>query len=475
MAIMKWLLLITIAVLTILIAGSRHCNGVACVGFADKAWAAIPANLTKLRPIKGVSYQPSPSDDNQQQNLGGFNNVYFDSDFDNTDFAALWGKDGTGTGRQDLATIAAAGINFLHIYNWNPERDHGAFLDASNANGLKLDVPISNFTACLIIGNGCQGVSAASYKTAYDNIKKIFDNIYKGGTSPHPAAAIWDIFNEYDLETNIDPQLVVFAIQAILKLEADAGVPVPNQLPFMVPVSNAVRNQADYKAANHTQPAYFQQAETVYLGLNPGKTDKDIPPGIIATVALSTALQTTSTGNKTSYQAANDSGPVTVAPIPANFWTTRFIAAVNPFTTGRTVNKYVTDAGQFQSAFPGTTVWNSLPPLFFSEMGINRPPGMTAQGQADFISRQLKCTNPWAVDATSTPQGYFLGSVIFEYSYEARNGNWGMFFFTNPLNFTNHTTGGGGTYRVDSLNEQPAWKAVTDGYKETALTCPPEP
>ena len=63
--------------------------------------AQISPALTALRPIKGISYQPSPSDDCQLQTqynnvqpcqgLNGYNSTYYDTDFYNTDFALLWG------------------------------------------------------------------------------------------------------------------------------------------------------------------------------------------------------------------------------------------------------------------------------------------------------------------------------------------------------------------------------------------------
>jgi len=173
--------------------------------------------------------------------------------------------------------------------------------------------------------------------------------------------------------------------------------------------------------------------------------------------------------------------------MPADFWRTRYIATVNPFSDGPTLNRYVTDAGQFQSAFPGanvsagsytwTAAWNTLPPLFFSESGVNiagsaSPPSSgTPQTQAAFVLRQLQCTIPWAIDATSTPQGYFLGTTIFEFLNEDANGRWGMQVFATPASFTPATTTGGATYRVDQLSAQPAWANVVTGFMATAKTC----
>ena len=58
-----------------------------------------------------------------------------------------------------------------------------------------------------------------------------------------------------------------------------AGVTGTNRLPFVVPVSNAINNQA-----SGTQPAYFANAEALYLALNTTKTDATIPPGVLSIV-----------------------------------------------------------------------------------------------------------------------------------------------------------------------------------------------
>ncbi len=442
------------------------------------AGAQISSSLTALRPIKGISYQPSPSDDCQLQTqyntiqpclgLNGNNPTYYDTDFYNTDFALLWGP-GTGAtagkGRNDLATLKAQGINFLHLYNWNAQRDHGPFLDAVVANQMKVMVPVSNYTACLIVG-GCQGVSAGSYQTAYNNVQAIFNQVYtNGGTTPHAGIGAWGIYNEYDYN-NIDPKNVAFVIQAILQLETTRGVAVADRLPFMVPASNAVHSGS--------QDAWFQTAQALYQAIPNANTN--IPPGVLANIAVSVTLQNANVNQTTSY------GGVTVGAVPADFWTTRYIATVNPFTSGPTINAYITSPSQFQSAFPGAAVtassqtwnaaWNSLPPLFLSEMGINiGGSGGTPQTQATWILSQLQCTNPWAVDATSTPQGYFIGSNVFEFEYEGANGRWGMWTFPSTLAFTSGTTSSGATYRIDTLNAQPAWASVLTGFQATTKSC----
>ena len=109
-------------------------------------------------------------------------------------------------------------------------------------------------------------------------------------------------------------------------------------------------------------------------------------------------------------------------------------------------------------------------------MGVNiggsAPPGQaTPQTQAAWVLKQLQCTNPWAVDATSTPSGYFIGSNVFEFEYEGTNGQWGMWIFPTPVAFTTGQTTSGQTYRIDTLNAQPAWASVLTGFQATAKSC----
>jgi hypothetical protein len=429
--------------------------------------AAPPANIESLRPIRGMSYSPQPSDHKDQgkpPDAFKFDewNPYFDSDYWNSGqrgFDFLWDD----VGRGDLTRLKNQNVNLLHLYNWGTYlRDHTPFLNKAQALGIKIMVPISNYTGCVIVG-GCQGIApgAGSYQAGYDNIKKIFDNIYQGGTTPHPDAAMWGLYNEYDFG-ELTPSVIAFTVQAIIKIENDAGIPAANRLPITAPVSYALRTKAAYDQAMHPQPDYFAAEETRYKQLQPNLA---VPPGVIPVMALSTAFQQANAQNTTTY------GDATVAPMPADFWQTRFFAAVNPFNSGPELYKYITDPIQFQSAFPGTTPWNSLPPLFFSEMGrnIGGSTPQTTQGQADWVLKQIQCTYPLATNAANTTQGYFLGVTVFEYLRVNLNGDWGMFIFNNPAQFTNRPilnpiNNRAIQYRQDVLIAQPVWDSVKTGF-----------
>ena len=85
----------------------------------------MPVDLSSLpAPIQGVCYQPAPTDYNGNQGQG---QKYFDTDFFNSDFEGFWSA--SGGGRGDLANMADLGINFIHLYDWNPPpaRGHTGF------------------------------------------------------------------------------------------------------------------------------------------------------------------------------------------------------------------------------------------------------------------------------------------------------------------------------------------------------------
>jgi len=100
-----------------------------------------------MRPVKGVNYQPSPSDYNTLP--APF--VYGDTDFWNQDFSALWsmvGNQGGEVGRNDV-NIMSSTLNATLIKGFNyadpNNRNHKPFLAYCQQHNLKVLVPLSNF------------------------------------------------------------------------------------------------------------------------------------------------------------------------------------------------------------------------------------------------------------------------------------------------------------------------------------------
>lgn len=432
-------------------AGALHTSDAA-------AQSSIPANLTALRPIQGIAYDPKPSDFPQA--------AYYDSDFFNGDFKGIWGDDGQVGARRDLVNLRDAHVNLLHLYNWNPARpDHGSFLDAAAANGMKVMIPISNFTAQTITGTtGCE-TCGKGYQAAYDLVRKIFRQVYTG-TTPHPAAAMWAIYNEYDLN-GINPVDVAFVVQAILTLENEANVPPENRLPITSPVSDAVFARDQRGNLNRDLAQAFERATVQWLQTNPGRnvdhSPSDLPGAVLAILSLSNALSDSQA--RTSYKSKFDGTPVAVAAVPADFWKTRFIASSNPFRVGAALEDYLTNPKQFQSAFPGTTAWNTLPPLFFGEMGFSQTDsGGDLQKQASIVLGQIEATRKLAA-SDATPQGYFLGSCFFQHTLVDTARFEG---FDTTGQFSTHT-GPAGAYRVDALTPLPVWDSVKQGFAPALL------
>jgi hypothetical protein len=446
-------------------------------GQAEGVTAAIPPDLTKLRPIKGVAYDPKPSDFPLD---GAPPAAYFDSDFFNRDFEAMWGDAGPGS-RNDLDIIKnTAGLNFIHLYNWNPQRDHTSFLDAAQALGLKLWIPISNFTAQVVVGEICGDCGKKGYQAAFKIIEGIFDQVYRGMTTPHPAAALWGIYNEYDINP-IDPDKVAFAIQSILTLERQRAIPAANRLPITVVVSDAMFARDGRDGRTRAQLAALERATRDWLGM-PGNAERnvdstaaaDLPGAVLAILVVSNALKDAQT--TTSYRAQfDDPGPLSVDPVPADFWKTRFIASSNPFRLGPTIRNYLLDAKQFQSAFPGTTDWNTLPPLLFGEFGFSQQAsGNDLAQQASVVLKQLQCTNPLAVSG-GTPQGYFLGSTFFQASFVDKAHFEAVEFVPDQFATFNQPDAPppatNQQYRVDALKALPVAQSVIDGYKADSAAC----
>ena len=104
-------------------------------------------------PMQGLCYQPAPTDYIGHQGPTG---KYFDTDFFNTDFTGFWSADNGGRG--DLVNMSDLGINFLHIYDWNPQRDHTTFLQECNTQNLFVAVPFGNYATSLIASKGADVV-----------------------------------------------------------------------------------------------------------------------------------------------------------------------------------------------------------------------------------------------------------------------------------------------------------------------------
>ena len=195
--------------------------------------------VSRLGHIKGMAYEPTPSD----VIMGGQPpNCYdpgycrdFDMDYFNADFADLWGP----TGRNDLQNIRNQYVNLMRLYNWTGNssggatlRNHIPYLDYCQRIGMGTMVPFSNYNATIPAGN--------AQNTANSIVNEIVNRPTRGAL--HSAVKMWQVTNEFELSAgNIKAQDVARLTEYIIRAEEAAGVTADaNKIPIVVGVSTAV-------------------------------------------------------------------------------------------------------------------------------------------------------------------------------------------------------------------------------------------
>ncbi len=204
-------------------------------GTGVTASATTPAIRQEVTNLEGFAYQPAPSD---YTKCGDLQCPFYDSDFASTDFRVLWDsgpiatKSGTVTGRGDLKTMAAAGANFVRLYDWNapPRRGHMPFMNAVKALGMKMTAPFSLYYLHTPYD---PGVRAASERL----IAEIYTDPATGalGTVPHAATVMWLLGNEYELSGGyVNPTGIAQVAEILYAWEQAHNVSV------VLPISTAV-------------------------------------------------------------------------------------------------------------------------------------------------------------------------------------------------------------------------------------------
>jgi hypothetical protein len=364
------------------------------------------ANASALFPMRGSAYVPAPSDDKETPPQ-----KYFDSDFTNSSFPLIWGK--TNGGRGDLSNFADLKVNFLHLYDWSVppspgqepgeyQRSHLSFLNECAANNIKVYVPISNY----FLEQLHTTKNENDRKKVKGFIKAIVTEIYNGGKSPHKAAGIWGIGNEFDLAGGFTVTDVVNMIQILIEVENSLNIPPNSLLPITSPVSFA------------------------------DPTHKNIP-GIIAIQQL-----------HESFKAAN----------LESVWNTRFIASTNPQNNGDYIRRYIHST--FPSYFPNL-------PFFFAEMGVPIEPDSeinTEEKQAKWVLSQIENSHP-GNNFLGACIFQFLNQTTLKTTFET---TFGMTkpsgSFTTGTIPQKYVPGGGQTYRIDKLIKKPMYQSVKKGF-----------
>ncbi len=402
-----------------------------------------------LTHIKGLDYTPEPSDDTP--NSPG---VYYDSDFFNNSFTPMWSseknipgfrsKGKLADGRGDLARFKSIGVNAIHIYDWDPERDHTSFLAQANADGISTTVPISNFNLTLP-----QTGSANLFQL--ENVQNIFNEVYPNGNkSPATGISMWLVANEPDLNNAYTPQQVTQLIQEVVYCENHANIPDADRLPIGVPVTFGT------SWGGYSNPT----------------------PGVAQVEALANAFNTSAPFTA----ATNHSDPsqtVTVPALPADFFTTRFVWTINP--DEHNVDSFLgkkTDGAEYPpynhpENASSQIDWNTIP-MYFTELG----PSSQNSDQPAVLKHQLE-TVKWAQTTGKTTDPTFDGAMVFQsldqiahkQDQDPAQRHWGIETFKTGdyQEITNESpTPGTGTWRLDALEPKPAWTVVKDAFDTPA-------
>ena len=351
-------------------------------------WKLVP------RPLLGMAYTAEPSDYNNKAPMDSpkrtscpqpFKCKYFDSDFANSDFSALWGS----PGRNDLSTIRTVlKMNFITLYDWSGGfcRNHTPFLNAAwngGKNPLMVTIPISNYN-----------VQTAFDPVTRSNIRSILFQAYgldaNGSGTPkiNPAVSMWRIGNEVQFN-GIALKNAAEVAKIIENFEKEKRIPAGQQLVFT--------SDIDFRILNNQ------------------------PPGISQLLALKAAF---------------------INAGLSDIWYKRFIASFNTKNPAPFIENYV------KNVFPrqGDFSQGAGLPLFFTEYGQNSKeacdyikanvnPKLNCslladqnKAQAEYDAAEFKVGSALAKTAQNSATGYFYGFAVFQ---------WQDAFWKCPAEYTN--------------------------------------
>jgi hypothetical protein len=276
----------------------------------SQGWFGLPFFEDSIQTYdpQGTPYYSNP---NNKIPLEQKYTIYYDADFYNTDFMWLWGKKDSLWRRDDLGRFKMElNANFIHLYDWNPvdpgQRKHGPFLDYAQQLGMRVTIPISNWTYKIMCGR-----AEGNWE---DRVTQVFNTIYaSSSTTPHAAAGVLKIFNEYDGSECRNVTYVAAVAKKWKSLEDSRQVPDEGRLPIIFPVTFAIKNGF---AGGAVVDAFKAITDDMSLGLS--------------------------------------------------FWQQRVIYATNPFNDGKFMKNWL-------EAIPKTLADNGIPdtPVMFTEYGIN--------------------------------------------------------------------------------------------------------
>ncbi len=425
----------------------------------------LAQDVSHLLPLRGMSYTPHPSDqlnvlDGEGETKGKPKWNYFDSDFTNESFPGLWGT-AVADARGDLQKMRDLGVNFLHPYDWSvpgspygppPEpgngpndyrRNHIPFLDECDKQGIKCMIPISNY----FVGRVKRGETDTFLPK--DQIQAIVAEIFRGGTKPHPAAAMWAIGNEFITQVTLrDEPNAVLRVEwpeTIAEARRNAEV-IATIAQWIIEKEEALgvtndNHQMDNDQLPITATVNFGELPREGFTANDGTGVGQNPPAIWQIQLLKEAFQANA------FLKAR------------KVWEERFIASVQTFNGGPFLKNWIVNT--FPERFGSV-------PFFISELGANiLSGGGTEEQQAVWVAGQLA--------GAGEPNGNFMGSCVFQWLNQTarKTGAAEPFFGIHRYAgaFKEATIPDippgyipGGTYLIDGLHEKPSYNSVRDAW-----------
>jgi hypothetical protein len=348
--------------------------------------------------------------------------------------------------------MQSLGVNFLHIYDWNFGRDHTSFLAQAKADGITMNVPISNFGLSLpITGPLPKGIYQHQLETVERIFAEVYPNLGSGDTTPNPALTMWTIGNEPDHSNNFTPQQVAMVAQEIVYLENKYNVPDSNRLPISVPLS---------------------------WGLTWGGYSNPTP-SVAAVEALYFAFQSTSP-----FAAVGiDNVTETVTALPGDFFATRFVWANNPIGNDNSFMLGLKPLNLYNPYYaPGNGAvsqidWANIP-MFFTEDGpslVQADGDPAKQGQIlqsllgqvqqahtlsgltkDFEGAAVFQSLDQVVRKTGSETGFGIQTI------QQSGGNYVYQTIVDDPSLV--PPGGAGTWRLDSIIPKPSFNVVKTAY-----------
>jgi len=366
----------------------------------DPAKSAIQ-RVVDLRPLKGIAYKPSPNDYD-----GTGTGFYFDSDFANDDFKQLWGPDNGG--RDDIGNLHSAGVNFLHIYDWNQPgsgRNHTNFLNYCHSKNIAVAVPIS---AWYVV----QVQSGQSQQAWFDNfVGEVYPN-----KSRHPAVVMWTLGNEFDKGgLGQTAQGIAMTAQAIVDAEDRAQIPASERIAFTSPVS---------------------------FGVRPNTNDV---PGVLAVQALQSAF------------AAN------LSDVFAN----RFIASANSNNSGDFLKTWALTS--FPKLVPNMNfcLFEMGMDINPDPQSLVRDENQQGVYYADQLAKMLPIA-----EGTGPFLGHAVFSTVNEAWKNETEATYGVWKILANAGLGTGTTTSGATYPIDSWTAKPSFTSMQQAYTVSATANP---